>query len=123
MKQTLFFLFLLLFATLVVSASCGHHETGGSRSHSIATPIGKITDNPGAYNDQIVTVKGTVSNSTGLFNTCSFRLRDHSGDILVYCPSTMAPRNGEVVRISGTVHLLYRFGGSSLCYIKQTKKQ
>ena len=123
MKNTiLLFPFAIVFA-LVVSASCGHHETGGSRSHSIATPIGKITDNPGAYTDQIVTVKGTVSNSTGLFNTCSFRLHDHSGDILVYCPSTMAPRNGEVVRISGTVHLLYRFGGSSLCYIKQTKKQ
>lgn len=115
--------FLLLFATLVVSASCGHHGVGGNHSLAITTPIGKITDNPGAYSDQIVTVKGTVSNSTGLFNTCSFRLSDNSGNILVYCPSTMAPRNGEVVRISGTVHLLYRFGGSSLCYIKQTQKQ
>lgn len=113
---------LLLFATLVVSASCGHHEPGGSHSLVPATPICKITDNPGAYSDQTVTVKGTVSRSVGVFNTCSFQLTDASGQIRVYCPSSMAPRDGEKIRVSGTVHLLYRFRGSSLCYIKQTSR-
>lgn len=115
-------LFLLLFATLVVSSSCGHHEPGGNRTHRLATPIGKITDNPSAYSNQTVTVKGTVSGSAGIFNTSYFHLADASGQILVYCPSSMAPRDGETIRISGTVHLLYRFRGNCLCYIKQTSR-
>lgn len=120
MKNTfLLFPFAILFA-LAVSASCGHCESGGSHGHVIAIPIGKIIDNPGAYSDRVVTVKGTVSGSAGLFNKSSFRLRDNTGEILVYCSSTMAPRDGETLRVSGTVHLLYRFRGNSLCYIKQT---
>lgn len=121
MKKFLYFLTLL--AALAVSAACGHRDSGNSRSHVIATPIGKIIDNPQAYSDEIVTVKGIVSKSSGLFNKSSFTLSDSTGDILVYCPSSMAPRDGETLRVSGTVHLLYRFRGSSFCYIKQTHQR
>ena len=115
--------FFTLLAALAVSAACGHRDSGSPRSHVIATPIGKIVDNPQAYSDEIVTVKGIVSKSTGLFNKSSFTLSDATGDILVYCSSAMAPRDGETLRVSGTVHLLYRFRGSSFCYIKQIPKR
>ena len=120
MKRIILSIQLLFLAVLVVA--CGG---GASPAHPVKglviTPIAEIVDNPQMFADGVVTVRGEVSNSMGVFSMSTFTLTDRTGSIQVYCPSSMAPNEGETVRVKGQVRMVFRFRGSSFCYIKQLK--
>ena len=105
----------------LVTSSCGCNSSAKVKSAQgvLTTPIADILENPAKYSDEIVTVKGEVSSSLGLFSSSGFMLSDRTGSIAVYCPKSMAPGEGETVKIRGTVHLVYRFKDNAFCYIKQ----
>ena len=118
------FLLLLTCVLLIAPAvlSCSRSTPNAKTlKNPLVTSISDIVENPQKYADEVVTVRGEVSNSMGLFSTSAFTLTDHTGFVTVYCPHSMAPLDGETVKIRGQVHLVYRFRGSSFCYIKQIK--
>lgn len=120
-----FILLPVLAIIALVASACGGKTTAkvSAAKGSLTTPIVDILENPAKYADEIVTVKGEVSSSMGLFSASGFMLSDRTGSIAVYCPKSMAPGEGEAVKIKGTVHLVYRFKDSSFCYIKQIKNE
>ena len=121
MKRFLFLLTsVLIIASAVLSCTGGTPNAKPSKN-PLVTSIADIIENPQKYADEVVTVRGEVSNSMGLFSTSAFTLTDRTGSVTVYCPQSMAPLDGETVKIRGQVHLVYRFRGSSFCYIKQIK--
>lgn len=113
-------MFLLLLLVCLVAACSGKPSVNPAKTLTV-TPIAEIVENPQKFADELVTVRGEVSNSMGLFSLSAFTLTDRTGSISVYCPSTMAPSDGETVRVKGQVHLVFRFRGNSFCYIKQLK--
>lgn len=121
MKNLLSISAIILCVTLVVSCSCGHRRVAGDRErgHLFPVPVADILDNPQRYADRSVTVKGAVLNPVGVGKLTVFSIADSSGEITVYSSSSMAPAEGTVIKVTGRVHLLYRFGDYSLCYIKQ----
>jgi len=120
MKRIILSLQLLFLAVLVVACSGGTHPASPVKGLAI-TPVAEIVDNPQMFADGVVTVRGEVSNSMGVFSTSTFTLTDRTGSIQVYCPSSMAPNEGETVRVKGQVRMVFRFRGNSFCYIKQLK--
>lgn len=119
------FLFLLsaVFLTALLFLSCAGQATKpGRRARALVTPIAQIVDNPQQYADEIVTVKGTVSDPIGLGSTSFFTLTDRTGvSIRIWCPKSMAPNEGEQLKIKGGVHLVFRYRQYSFCYIKATQ--
>lgn len=109
---------------VAAAVSCGGNTTPTAKPSSglFITPIAEIVDNPQKFADGIVAVKGEVSKSFGLFKKSFFTLTDRTGSVKVYCPSSMAPSNGEIVKVEGQVHLVYRFNDRSMCYIKKLEK-
>ena len=114
-----FILLPVLAIIALVASACGGKTTAkvSAAKGSLTTPIVDILENPAKY------VKGEVSSSMGLFSASGFMLSDRTGSIAVYCPKSMAPGEGEAVKIKGTVHLVYRCKDSSFCYIKQIKNE
>lgn len=121
MKRFILQLISFLLLVTIAPACVGHAPTVRPSKNLIVTPIADIVENPQKFADELVTVKGEVSNSMGLFSKSAFTLTDRTGSVTVYCPSSMAPGDGEIVKIRGQVHLLYRFRDNSFCYIKQLK--
>jgi hypothetical protein len=120
MKKILITLLLLLCLCLVASCSCGHRSAGaGGGARLFPVPIADIVDNPQQYADRDVTVKGKVWDAYGVGKLTVFTLVDHTGAIAVYSSSSMAPAEGTAVKVTGRVHLVFRFGDRSMCYIKQ----
>ena len=124
MKKKLLFS-VVAFAVLTITTSCScsgiQFKQGHNISELITTPIGEIKENPQRFSEGTVTVRGQVSNPKGLGSKSVFTLRDHSGEILVYCKDYMAPAAGETVRIQGTVCMPLRFNDYKIVYIKQTQ--
>jgi len=125
MKRLLLLPTLLAAILAAVSCLCGPAPSSeaSSSARGLTTPIADILENPARYSDEVVTVKGVVSGSLGVFSSSGFILSDRTGSIAVFCPSSMAPGEGETVKIRGTVHLVYRFKDNSFCYIKQIKSK
>lgn len=123
MKQSVLAIALVVSLAVSVSCSCGH-GTAGKRglSNVIPTPVADILENPQKYADRDVTVKGVVMAPVGVFSLSVYQLYDRTGDITVYSPSSMTPMEGEVVKVTGRVHQVYRFRDHAFCYIKQTNK-
>lgn len=122
MKKLIIILLVAVLA-FVVYAGCSSRSvsTGKhARGQFLSIPIGVILDNPQKYADQEVTVKGTVEGPASLFSLSVYTLSDRTGEITVYSPKSMAPAEGEVLKVTGRVKQLYRFGDHSFCYIKQT---
>ena len=123
MKKFLMLLLVLVAAVALVSGGCSCWKGSPDRHvrrQFVSVPIGVILDNPQKYADQEVTVKGVVVEPTSLLSLTVFILSDRTGDITVYSPKSMAPAEGETLKVTGRVRQLYRFGDHSFCYIKQT---
>lgn len=123
MKQSVLAIALVVSLVVSFSCSCGH-GTAGKRGlrNVIPTSVADILDNPQKYADREVTVKGVVMAPAGVFSLSAYQLCDRTGKITVYSPGAMTPMEGEVVRVTGRVHQVYRFRDHAFCYIKQTNK-
>ena len=110
----------ILMANMVIS--CGNHASDDKASGRLfVTSISNVVENPQKYANEPVTLYGEVSGSVGLFRKSVFTLTDNTGSIKVYCPCSMAPSDGQTVKIKGQVHQVYRIKGKSFIYIKQLK--
>ncbi len=91
---------LLAHLAVLVAAACGN---------LFATKIGRITANPGTFDGRSVTVAGEVTGRVNLALVKFFRLRDESGEITVVTERPL-PREGEKVRVKGTVKQAFVLG-------------
>ncbi|MBO7415153.1 MAG: hypothetical protein J6U22_01130 [Bacteroidaceae bacterium] len=123
MKRFILRLSILLILAIVLFSCCGKKSDDMLSKSLFITPITDILDNPQKYEKQLITVEGEVSKSIGLFTKSAFTLTDKTGSVKVYCPSSMAPSDGETVKIKGQVHMVYRFKDYLFCYIKQQKNK
>lgn len=83
-----------------------------------STPIGDLKANPGKYQGQTVTIKGTVTASAKVLFVSGFTVEDGSGTILVV-PKGAVPREGEKVKVKGQVEQLFAVGSSATVVFKE----
>ena len=119
MRHFLSILSAVLLTALLTLSCAGQATKPGRRAGALVTPIADILDNPQHYADKIVTVKGIVTDPLGVGSTSFFTLTDRSGaSIKVWCPKSMAPNEGERLKVNGEVHLVFRYRQYSYSYIK-----
>ena len=82
----------------------------------LSTRIADIKDQPGRFDGRSVTVSGTVTGSVNLLVVKYFTVRDESGEINVVTQGAL-PREGEKVRVKGTVDQAFKLAGASVVVI------
>ena len=92
----------------IVLVSCG----------LFATKIGDIQENPRKYEGKLVTVSGTVKDTTNLGFVKFYVVDDGTGEIHVVTDHAL-PKEGVEVRARGTVKEQFSIGSSSLVVIKE----
>lgn len=100
---------LALAAWLIVGSAC---------SGLFTTRIGDILQHPRDYDGKIVTVAGTAREVTSIGGLRSFILDDGTGTIRVLTERAV-PREGEAVKVRGTVHQSFAIFGESLIVIRE----
>ena len=100
---------LALSALLVLAMSC---------SGLFTTRVGDILQHPRDYDGKIVTVAGTARSVTSIGPLRSFILDDGTGAIRVLTERAV-PREGEAVKVEGTVQQSFAFFGDSLIVIHE----
>ena len=98
----------LVLASVVVVSGCA-----ASLRHS---SIAEVRNNPGRYQDRVVTVEGVVTDSWGLpfVPFKMYKVDDGSGDITVLGRGDRIPTQGAHVRVRGRLNALGVFGGQSI---------
>ena len=84
----------------------------------MSTKIADIKNNPRNYIDREVTVSGEVIQTFSLLVIKYFILRDESGEITVVTERPL-PRQGERLKIRGTVKEAFSIGTQSLLVIHE----
>ena len=100
----------LLFLFVLSASSCG------KSSFSKAKPISKVIESPSKYHNQLVTVKGKVTESIIAFGVGYFILSDGDSSIAII-PSKTFPKVGEEIKIRGIVKNAFVIGDKSLTVI------
>jgi hypothetical protein len=67
-----------------------------------AVKIGRINADPSRYQNRVVHVSGTVTNSVGVMGTGGYQLEDETGKIYVVSRSGV-PSRGSRVKVTGVV--------------------
>jgi hypothetical protein len=80
----------LLVASLAILAACG------------PVKIGRINADPSHYQNRVVHVSGTVTNSVGVLGTGGYQVEDETGKIYVLS-RTGIPSRGSRVHVTGVV--------------------
>ena len=80
----------LLLPMLVLMTACG------------SVKIGRINADPSRYQNRVVHVSGTVTNSVGVLGTGGYQLEDETGKIYVLS-RTGVPSRGSRVIVTGVV--------------------
>ena len=80
----------LLLPMVVVLTACG------------SVKIGRINADPSRYQNRVVHVNGTVTNSVGVLGTGGYQLEDETGKIYVVS-RTGVPSRGSRVTVTGVV--------------------
>jgi hypothetical protein len=80
----------LLLPLLVVLTACG------------SVKIGRINADPSRYQNRVVRVTGTVTNSVGVLGTGGYQIEDETGKIYVIS-RTGVPSRGSRVNVTGVV--------------------
>lgn len=80
----------LLFPMLALLTGCG------------SVKIGRINADPSRYQNRVVHVSGTVTNSVGVLGTGGYQLEDETGKIFVVSRSGV-PSRGSRVNVTGVV--------------------
>ncbi len=100
---------LALAAWLIIGSAC----TG-----LFTTRIGDILQHPRDYDGKIVTVAGTAREVTSIGPLRSFVVKDETGSIRVLTERAV-PREGEAVKVRGTVQQSFVIFGESLIVIRE----
>jgi cytochrome c-type biogenesis protein CcmE len=82
------------------------------------TRIGDILQHPRDYDGKIITVAGTAGAVTRIGPLRSFVVEDETGSIRVLTERAV-PREGEQVKVRGTVQQSFAFFGESLIVIRE----
>ena len=98
----------LALASVVVVSACA----ASLRHPSIA----EVRNNPGRYQDRVVTVEGVVTDSWGLplIPFKMYKVDDGSGEITVLGRGDRMPTRGAHVRVRGRLNEIGVFGGQSI---------
>ena len=78
-----------------------------------AVKIGRINADPSRYQNRVVHVSGTVTNSVGVLGTGGYQLEDETGKIYVVSRSGV-PSRGSRVKVTGVVSPGVQVLGQSL---------
>ena len=78
--------------------------------------VSDLQQHPGRYQDRMVSVSGTVTNSWGvpLVPFRFYRVDDGTGEVTVLSQGLRTPATGEHVRVRGRVQDVAMFGGRAL---------
>ena len=90
-----------------------------ARKHSVA----ELKYDPGRYQNQTVSVEGTVTSSWGvpLMPFRMYRVDDGTGEVTVLAQDGRVPSRGAHVRVKGRVNDVASFGGQAIgLHIQQT---
>ncbi len=82
----------------------------------LSTKIADIRNNPRHYADKEVTVSGEVTGTFSLVVVKYFTLRDNTGEITIVTQRPL-PKEGEHLRVRGTVREAFSLGSESLLVI------
>ena len=77
------------------------------------TFISKVLNNPNAYEGQMITIKGTVTERVSFMSVKYFRLKDRTGEIMVITVESL-PSVGDKIAVQGMVHNAFSLGGEKI---------
>jgi hypothetical protein len=83
---------------------------------SMSTKIADIRNNPRQYADKEVTVSGEVTGTFSLVVIKYFTLRDSTGEMTIVTQRPL-PKEGERLKVRGTVREAFSIGSESLLVI------
>jgi hypothetical protein len=86
------------------------------------TPIGRLLEDPGHYEGQVVRVEGDVSEAAGVLGYGAYTLDDGTGKILVVTSVSGAPRQGAHVGVEGTFRSAFTLGTQTAAVIQESKR-
>ena len=81
-----------------------------------SVPIGKVLNNPRAYEGKTVKIKGTVVQSMNLLVLKYFALRDKTGEIYVVTDKIL-PKQGDTASVKGQVQEGFTIGPAQFIVI------
>ncbi len=97
----------ILFVSLLLAISC---------AAVFATKIGDIKKAPSSYDGKTVTVSGKVTGAHNLLVVKYFDVDDGTGEIPVVTQNEL-PKEGDAVRVKGTVNQAFVLGDARLVVI------
>jgi hypothetical protein len=87
------------------------------------TPISDVLQHPYSY-DRDITISGRVRRSVNLFGIRCYRIADLNNpeaEILVIPQQPIVPREGAIVRVTGTVQQLVKIGNKEIVAFRATE--
>jgi hypothetical protein len=108
----------VIFIALIIAAGFWYYKTNIEG----ITTIGKILKNPGAYEEKVITIKGTVTERVSFMFIKYFKLKDRSGEIMVITEKAL-PSVGAKITVNGMVHDAFSLGGEQvLVFMEQDSR-
>ncbi len=86
------------------------------------TPIGEIIENPRDYDEQTVTISGTVKDRVSLLFVKYFIVKDETDEIIVITTRAM-PTIGSKIRVKGTVEEAYSIGDEQMIVLVEESEK
>lgn len=108
MKKLIIIIALALVAAAAGLTTC-HSSNKPYKRLDQSVPIEFILSSPQSYAGKTISIKGTVSESMGVFGHSWFVLTDHTGSIHVHGKHYYSPSEGEKIKVEGTVKQRFRF--------------
>ena len=74
------------------------------------TPIRKLLDDPGSFDQRSVSIAGDVVEAVSVLGYGAYKVDDGTGSILVLSKQTGAPRQGAKVGVTGEFRQAFTYG-------------
>jgi len=104
--------FIIILLLSLLASGC---DQAGS---PLSVPIGKVLSNPRNYEGKTITLSGTVGETMSVVVLKAFQLSDDTGQIFVVT-ERMLPKQGEKLRIKGTVVEAFSLGNQTLTVFQE----
>jgi hypothetical protein len=101
---------IIIGALVVLIAAAGAWYYVSNVAH---TPIGKVVENPRAYDGKDITISGQVTDRASLLFVKYFQLKDNTGEITVVT-NRVLPSVGAKVRVKGHVEQAFAMGDKQM---------
>jgi hypothetical protein len=95
---------------------------GSSNPETKTVAISALLDAPDTYDDQSVTIMGTVKGASGVLGTGGYEVTDGTGTLTVLTDEGL-PEEGSKVAVEGEFEAEHLIGDETLTVLKETSRR